>query len=124
MENLDRLSVLLQKGSTTKAHVISFREFLAKIDTNNPAQISELQLRYNSVLTNFSNLDDLYDGIQLIDTETDHSNEKKFGIYIFRPLLNVKNILCLRYHNLILIHKQIVKKRFQIRVSETNRSCQ
>ena len=78
MENFDRLSVLLQKSSTTKAHVISFQEFLAQFDTNNPAQISELQLRYNSVFANFSNLDDLYDEIQLIDTETDHSNEKKY----------------------------------------------
>ena len=77
MENFDRLSIPLQKCTTIKEHITAFREFLAQSDTNNPAQIAELQLRYNSVFAHFSNLDDLYGENQLINTEPDHTIEKK-----------------------------------------------
>ena len=53
-----------------------------------------MQLRYNSVFAHFSNLDDLYDEIQLIDAETDHTIEKKSiqDLY-FQTLAKAQNYL-------------------------------
>ncbi|XP_043471749.1 uncharacterized protein LOC122504631 [Leptopilina heterotoma] len=77
MEEFDRLSILLQKSATLKEHITTFREFITKLDSNNPAQITELQLRYNTVYSSFTSIDDLFDEIQLIDSETNHSQEKR-----------------------------------------------
>ncbi|XP_043461993.1 uncharacterized protein LOC122498365 [Leptopilina heterotoma] len=77
MEDFDRISVLSQKIITIKEHLTAFEEFLAQFNSHDPAQIAELQLRYNSVFSYFSNIDELYNEIQLIDSETDHTLDKK-----------------------------------------------
>ncbi|XP_051161128.1 uncharacterized protein LOC127281454 [Leptopilina boulardi] len=79
MEEFDRLNVLSQKITTIKEHLTSFEEFLAHFDAHNinPAQFAESQLRHNLVFSYFSNIDDLYNEIQLIDTETNHTSDKR-----------------------------------------------
>lgn len=77
MENYDRLSVLLQKRETIQEHIQSFKEFLDQFDITNSAHVIEMQIRSQNVVSCFATLDELFDEIQLIDSDTDYKAEKK-----------------------------------------------
>lgn len=89
MEEFDRLSILLQKSATLKEHITTFREFITKLEPTNPAQITELQLRYNAVYSSFTSIYDLFDEIQLIDSETNHSQEKRIIQDLYYETLSI-----------------------------------
>ncbi|XP_033213939.1 uncharacterized protein LOC117171003 [Belonocnema kinseyi] len=94
MDNFDRLSVLLQKRISIKENITSFEEFLAQFDSNNPTQAAELQIRYNSIISCLTTLEEICDEIQLIDAETDHSPVKKsIQNLSFQTLAQAQNIL-------------------------------
>lgn len=75
--DFNRLSVLLQKRRTLKENIDTFKEFLDQFEIQNSALFPELQVRMQSMKSAFLQIDEIYDEIQLIDTETNHSSGKK-----------------------------------------------
>lgn len=77
MDNYDRLSVLLQKRETVRERIDAFNEFLQQYDANNVGHTTQLQLRSQAVANSYATLDEIYDEIQIVDSDTDYTREKK-----------------------------------------------
>ena len=76
MHNFNRLSVLLQRRDSFREHIVSLGGFLRRCDSGNSADFSQLQLRYERLTTMFSKMEDVFDEIQLIDADFDHSIQR------------------------------------------------
>ena len=69
MDGYNRLDVLLRKCESIREHINSFKEFVDLYDANNAIHFTQIQMRLQVLVSNYSNIEDLYDEINLIDTE-------------------------------------------------------
>ena len=92
----ERLRVLLQKIKTFKADIKLFKQFTGSCSTNNRDDNIQLQLHSNALTSSFSNLNEIYDEIQLIDVnsatlyEEDRSN---LQLSYFEAIAKAQNVI-------------------------------
>lgn len=77
MSDIDRLTMLERKIKTIGENIDSLSEFLNNFDATSVTIIAQLQIRLQTLIASFANVDELFDEIQLLDAENNYDENKK-----------------------------------------------
>lgn len=73
----NRLDILLQKRTSLREHINSFKEFVDRYDENNSLHLIQLQIRSNNLAVNSADVDNLYNEISFVDADNNYINDKR-----------------------------------------------